>query len=423
MSATGIRERLEERKEKLRELRKADTIEFYKEVMESKEKGIPVVWVPASSRVPPEIFIAMDVRTFPAENYATVCCAKQMATHFCEAAEERGFSAASGLCSYGLCFLGMMYLSDGPFGAPPPADAVVLDPTACDGHAKMWEPVAEYYNAPLFRLEGAFRTSEEPQANKVEWRAAELRRLVSFVENHTGANFNYEKFKNAMKLSDEAYRLWLQIQDSRKHIPTPRTAREMAGDLFYLMVLRGTEKAVNYLRLVLEDVKERVKYDIGMVENERFRILYDNIPVWYRLQLFDYLNERGAATVFEIYSNMAAGSLYFDGGSFDPEKPFESLGLAQLYATGSVSLPLRLQWYARGIEEWHCDGAIMFINRSCKQLTQGRAEKRELFAQYGIPVVEFEADMSDPRSLNEKEVLEYFDTFLGMIESRKLEVK
>lgn len=412
-------DRFEQRGKLLRQMRKRDTEAHYREAQEARSKGTKVVWGPgAPHAAAKELFNAMGVKVISPENYSTILCAKQMAKPFCEAAESKGLSRD--LCAYGRCINGMIELDQGPYGPLPVPDMLVLDTAICGLHGKMWEGPAFHYRVPFFRLDGAFRFNETVEKAQVDFRVSQLKRMVEFTQEQLHVKFDYDLFKENMRRSIETYRTWDRIQKLRRNVPCPRTTREMAGDVFYLIALTGTREAAEYFDLVLTDVQERVAAGKGMVPNERFRIFYDNIPVWYRLQLIDYLQERGAAFVFDSFSGMMFGGPFFDDQDVDPAKPFEALALLQLYDGICMSIQNMLHRHARAIEEWKVDGAISLVNRSCRMFSGGVVERDRMYRdKYGIPTLIIEAEMADPRSLNEEEVKRRFDDFLSLMESRK----
>jgi benzoyl-CoA reductase/2-hydroxyglutaryl-CoA dehydratase subunit BcrC/BadD/HgdB len=194
----------------------------------------------------------------------------------------------------------------------------------------------------------------------------------------------------------------------------------MGGDVFYTVYLPGKQEALEYFTLLLEQVEEKVKNNVGIARSERFRIFYDNVPVWYHLDIFDYLNELGAPAVFDMYSSWFPLGSDMDGIYFDPEKPFESLALHRLYFPPMLSLEFSLERYVRAIKEWHCDGAILLNNRGCKVFSGGNSLKTQILRdKYGVVTMSFEADQADPRTYNEVEVKSKIDKFIELLEARK----
>lgn len=415
-TTSDLWERFKERDQKLALHRKTTTKEHYEELKEAKAKDIPIAYI--TGITPPEICHTMGVLPALPENYVTICAARQMAEKFCEAAEARGMSRD--LCAYTRCGLGMMWLEDGPYGALPKPDFVMANPLTCDPHMHWFALEARHFQVPLLLLDGPYRFKLEVEKHELEWMIGQIKSLFSSIEQITGKRFDYDRFKEIMKLSSQARELYQEIQEYRRGIPCPRGLREIVGDLFYIVTLFGTSEAVEYFTMVRDDVKERVEHGVGVLPQEKFRLIWDNIPLWYRLQLIDYFSDHGAVFAMDTYPTTLWTGFYFDGGHIDPEEPFEALALMHLRQYVWASLALQMKAFQRMVKEWHCDGAVFFSNRGCQILSGAVGEKERLFREMtGALSMSFEAEMADPRSLHEAQVKARIESFLEMLEQKK----
>ncbi len=60
-----------------------------------------------------------------------------------------------------------------------------------------------------------------------------------------------------------------------------------------------------------------------MIPDERIRLFWDNIPLWYNMKLFNYFEKWNAVVVAETYTS--AWTL-----RMDPDKPLESIAYKSL---------------------------------------------------------------------------------------------
>lgn len=389
---------------------------LYRDLAEAKAKDVPIAHM--SGLGPTEIFSAMGILPLPVENLATICASKKMALRFVDAVVERGFAGT--LCSYARCGLGMMYLGDGPYGPLAEPDVIIAFPQLCDPHAKWWEVEAHYYNAPLFRFDGAYNFYGKHEQYELDWTVTEIKRLIAFLEQHTKARFDYDRFKEAMILSGKALELFCEINEYRKAIPCPRTLRETLLDLFMIVALQGKPESVDYMTRARDHVEKMVENKIGILPEEKFRLCYDMFPVFYSLQMFDYLAERGAAVVVDPYTTQNWQGSYLTGIRFDPEKPFESLALRILYHSQHWGWESKLRMFERLLTEWHCDGLVQVLLRGCKEWSMGLVDKARIARdKYNLPVMTFEAEQVDPASVSEAELKAKMDTLLETLEGRK----
>jgi len=394
------------------QVRKAYTKGYYARIKEAKKQGRPVAYTTALG--PTELLYAMGVEVCMPENYVTICCAKQMAKDFCEEAETRSISPD--LCSYARCGLGMMYAQDGPMGALPEPDFIVGAVSACDPHAKWWELKARHYHVPLFLIDAPYTLYGKAKPHDEIWMISELKRLADFVEEHTGRPFKEDHFRECIRLSGEAHATFAEIQELRKHIPAPRGMREMVGDLFYLITQAGRQESVDYYRMVLDEIRKGVARGEGVGEEEKIRLYFHNIPLWFNLQTLDWLTAQGAVVAMDFYTNHVWHGYFFDGGRFDSGDPFKDLARKWLFFDNHVGLPVKLARSLRSAREWGCQGAIFFSNRSCKVYSIGQPEQmRVLKEELGISSFTFEAEMADPRSFSMDRWTERVDLFLDII--------
>ncbi|MFC1919259.1 2-hydroxyacyl-CoA dehydratase subunit D [Chloroflexota bacterium] len=418
MVSGALTDRLDERNREIAQHRKMVQSDYYKKVLpEAEASGKPVAHLVTMSFQ--EIFHAMDVVMCKPENLAAIVAARKGAKPLIEAAEARGMPSYT--CGYARIGLGMMYEETGPYGRMPRPNIVVSTTLACDPHATWWEQVAEYYKVPLFTFEGPFIPDGKIEQYHLDWMVAEIKRLIAFIEENTGAKFDYDKFKEAMILSGKAHKLYQEIHENRKAHPCPRGLREMAGDYFYIILLLGTQEAVDYFTMIRDDVVDRVKNKTGVLPvEEKFRIYFENIPLWYNLQLFDYLADRGAVIPIDSYTAITTTPYYFDGNEFDPEKPFESYAYKWLNHAFVSGTEVALKRKERAIREWDCEGGILLLNRGCRRLTADSLYLANMLKQkYELPTMYFEADQADPKSFAEAEVLARVDAFLEILEQRK----
>jgi len=393
-------------------IRKDATQDYYRRIRNAKEAGRPLAYTTALG--PTELLYAMGVEVCMPENYVTICCAKQMAKGFCQEAEKRGLSPD--LCSYTRCGLGMMYENDGPMGALPKPDFIVSLVSACDPHSKWWEMEARYFGVPLFTIDAPYNFNGRIQSHHKAWMISEFKRLIRFVEEQTGLGFDEDRFKACVQTSGEAHAVFTKIQDLRRNVPAPRGMREMLGDLFYLITQAGRKESVDYYHKVLRSTRQKADRQESAIGEERLRLYFHNIPLWFNLQTLDWLASQGAAVAMDFYTNHIWHGFFFDGGVFDSDDPFENLASKWLCFDNHTGLPVKVARAVRAAREWRCQGAVFFSNRSCKVYSIGQEEhKRVLDKELGIRSFSFEAEMADPRSFDMDRWKEHVRMFLDLL--------
>lgn len=398
------RSRILETTKKIAEL----IMDHFSKAWEAKSQGKPICWITVFT--PVELLYAMDVYPISPEHFGAMCSARRMILGFLEEAERKGYS--QNLCSYSRCGLG--YAISGMNGIMPPPDILLTFRNSCDVYVKWWQSLHMHLGTPLFIGEAPYVLDYEDLDNYVlDYVAKQLEQLITFLEEKFSLKFNMEKFVKTVELSDKASQLWLEVLKLRRVRPCPLGGRDSASDIFPLVVLQGTEEAVKFYDDLLKEVKGMVAKKEGIIKEEKFRLLFDGIWLWYAFDLIKYFEDRKAVFVYEPYSEAWACKL-------DPSKPMESMAKKILSMGLNVDIDIRIQRFLDSIKDYQIDGAVLFSNRSCKSWAAPQLVTAEtLREKFNVPYLIFEADMADPRQYSEAQVKNRVDAFIEILEEHK----
>jgi len=385
---------------------------FYEDAHKAKEEKRPVAWV--ASTFPVEMLQAMDVVPVWPENYASVCAAREVSVRLCEAAERQGFSRD--LCSYARCVLGSIFgEKDLPEGGMPTPDFLVASTGACDTHFRWFQVASRRLNRPLFLLDIPYDTAGAGGlvGYQVEHYVAQLEELTTFLEEQIGREFDKNKLREVERLSDRTSKLWMEIQNCRKAIPTPMGARDAFSAVFFMLCIPGSEVAVEFYERLRDELKERVENKIGVIEDERYRLVWDNLPMWFNLRFFDYLNSLGAVVVAETFSHVWAGDL-------DVSRPLESLARKYLPNFANAFVERRIDLILRLVRDWSVDGVVLPTNRGCRMMSIGMSVVKDaVYKKLAVPSLILNVDSSDWRNYNEAQVKAEIEAFIEVLSRRR----
>jgi benzoyl-CoA reductase/2-hydroxyglutaryl-CoA dehydratase subunit BcrC/BadD/HgdB len=168
--------------------------------------------------------------------------------------------------------------------------------------------------------------------------------------------------------------------------------------------------------MLLAEMQQRVAAGIGAVPREKYRLLWDNLPVWYRTKwLSEKFASQDACLVADTYTSAWCGALrYIDENDF--------LGtMAECHSR--IYLNIGVDEMARQVMEmadkYDVDGIVMHSNRSCKPYSFGQYDiQRIIREQKGIPTVMIEADMVDERSFSEGQIETRIDAFIEVLKGK-----
>jgi benzoyl-CoA reductase/2-hydroxyglutaryl-CoA dehydratase subunit BcrC/BadD/HgdB len=239
-----------------------------------------------------------------------------------------------------------------------------------------------------------------------------LEDLIAWVTRHTGRKLKKKQFAEVLQLSNQAVTLWREIRELCQARPSPLNAPDLFLTMAPIVVLRGTKDAVTFYQKLKAEVEERVARGEGALMEERYRLLWDNIAIWYRLfRLFNLFSSDGACFVVDTYTNAWSVSV-------DTDEPI--LGLARTYSTVYInqSLQARADMMTGMVERFAVDGMVFHSNRSCKPYSLGQYELLEQVGQRtGVPGLILEADMCDTRLYADEPIKNRVQAFLDLLEA------
>ncbi len=370
----------------------------------------PLAWV--TSGAPVELLRAFNIHCAYPEQYAAIYSARKATVDLCEVAEAAGYS--QDLCSYARSNIGGVLRPDlAPLGGMPKPDLLVACNNICGTVLKWYEVLARHFNVPLLVLDTPFLTDQlTPQAK--DFVLEQLYAMAADLEEITGRRFNEKKLAEQMNLSRKITSLWIETRQYCQASPSPLNAPDLFINMAPIVVLRGSQKGIDFYRKLKDEVKERVELAQGAIENERIRLVWDNIAIWPQLfSFYKMFSEKGACFVTDTYSGGWAVEQA-------PGSPMESMATTYTEVFLNRSPKFRANQLINLIKEYRADGFVMHSNRSCKpySLVQ-EVIRKEVMRETGMPGLMIEADMADPRAYAEEPVRNRVQAFLETFDDLK----
>jgi len=383
--------------------------------------GTPTAW--ATSGMPIELLYAMDVQPMLPENSATISAARKHSQKFIEIAEDQGFSYD--LCSYFKTNIGAVESNvDMTIGGIRKPTFMMSSDVICDTHVNWFQVQAERMNVPHFTIDvpHVVSNTNNRQYNYFKKYVAEqLWELLDFIQEVTGHEMDMERSKEVTKNSYELSMVWQDIYELRKNIPCPISTKDTFGGLFPLFTMPGLKAPIKLYKRMYREAKARVDAGIGALEQENYRLMFEGIPFWYNLKYFALLEQYGAIIVYEPYTY--AFSKFMNPNITKDmllNQPIEAMSELMLSFWYIYPLETRIKKFKETVEEWKIDGVILHNNMSCRPNACGLYDlKRRLSDDYDIPCLIIDADMNDPRKLNETQVTNKIESFIEILSKRK----
>ena len=164
---------------------------------------------------------------------------------FLRKTEEEGFPET--MCSYHRVFLGAALT-----GLLPKPKCMIYTNLACDGNMMTFPYLRETYGIPGFYIDVPYEKNQEA----IQYVAGQLLEMKRFLEEMTGKMISEEAVQAAVSNSKKAAANYQQQLALRKtHDPSTTLTNELYA-IFMCHLLSGSETAVKYTQMLLDDVKK-----------------------------------------------------------------------------------------------------------------------------------------------------------------------
>ena len=353
--------------------------------------AVPVAWV--TSGFPVELLRPLGFHCLYPENHAAMCGVSRIVPELSDAVEKEGY--ARDLCSYARTDLGSLVTGRTPAGRLPRPDLLACCTNICQTVLFWYRDLAARLRVPLVVIDTPF-VYGEAKPHHLSYVGEQLREAVAVAERVSGRRVDPGELVEVTRLAKEGARLWGECLATGKSRPSPWTGFDGFFHMAPIVALRGAEACNAYYRMLLDELRERVRRGIGGIRDERRRLLWDNLPIWFAArELSTTLAAQGFNLACTSYTNAWAEA----GSRVDPRDPFGSAALAYTHVILNQDLRTRLGTLTRLAREYSCDGAILHSDRSCKPYSIGQVDLKDALArELGIRVLLLEADHNDPRA-------------------------
>lgn len=387
--------------------------EMYRKSIEASKSGKPTAWCMVNWWEGDPILKAMDIEFVYPENYGAVCAAMGAAQSYLERSDSDGFPTH--MCGYARNCIGyaarMRDLGEippeAPLGGMPKPILLLSAGSLCDARYKWFQALGRYLDAPVWTLElphpgvkESFLKGAYEQA--INFMVKELKEFVTFLERLINKKMDWDKLEEIVEDIIEVNRVWYEINELRKARPCPMHSRDFWTCMNASLYPSGDLKvSLDLYRKMYDEVKQRVDNHIGAVPEEKYRLVFAELPPWHSLKFFDQLAERGWNFVAESWA-------YHPPIPIDISKisnPLERIARFTYqwfagYFKGALKAGEQMGYfgypyleYARGYE---CDGAFLHPLLTCRTATNHLMYVQDRLRQrLKVPSLMVEGDIVD----------------------------
>jgi benzoyl-CoA reductase/2-hydroxyglutaryl-CoA dehydratase subunit BcrC/BadD/HgdB len=401
---------------------KINAAKLMKEVMgnyflDMKDTSKKMAW--CTSVGPAELLRSFGFEVHFPENHGALLGATRTAGDFIPESTRLGYS--NDICSYLTADIGSFLKKKTPLqdhyglNGPPTPDLIVYNTNQCREVQDWFTYFGRELNVPVFGINPP-RHMDEVTQEEIEDVAAQFKALIPVCEKVTGVTFDIDRFREVLKLSKEATDLWKNVLWTASVTPAPLSFFDATIHMGPIVVLRGTQVAKDYYKVLLEELQDNVKNGIGFLEEEHSRIYWDGMPIWGKLRnMSDLFIQNKAAVVASTYCN----SWVFD--AFDEKNPFESSAKAYTEIFINRSEHAKEKILEKLIHDFRIDGLIFHDAKTCANNSNSRfGMPQRITEKLGIPTLVIEGDLCDLRFYSEGQTTTKIETFIEQLESSKV---
>jgi benzoyl-CoA reductase/2-hydroxyglutaryl-CoA dehydratase subunit BcrC/BadD/HgdB len=351
------------------------------------------------------------------ENHGAMLGATRMAGNFIPVTNAIGYSPD--ICSYLTSDVGAFIKKETPLSkayegiqSVPKPDVLVFNTNQCRDVQDWFSWYSRELKVPMIGV-STFRNIGNITDGILAGIVQQLQDLIPPLEKISGDKFDIDRFREIMALSKKCTNLWKEVLGTNQAIPAPLSFFDATIHMAPAVVLRGSTVAVEYYELLLQELKERVTNGVGAVDDEKFRLYWEGMPIWGKLRdLSELFIKLKAAVTASTYCN----SWIFE--AFDPADPFLSMARAYTEIFIVRNEEFKEKYIADIVHNFKLDGILFHDCKTCPNNSNNRYGMPErLEKRLNIPTLTINGDLNDLRCYSEEQARTNIEAFVEQLES------
>jgi len=382
----------------------------------AKDPGRRVAW--CTSVGPCEILTAFGFHVFFPENHGALLGAQKVSHKLIPRAVGAGYCPES--CSYMNSDIGSHLAGWSPlqdiYGieGPPTPDLLAYSTNQCREVQDWFGFFGRRLEAPVIGVRPPLHLGAVIPEH-VAFTAGLLRDLIAEIEARFGLLLDRAKLEETVARSSRASALWREVLDTARTRPAPITFWDGLIHMAPVILMRGTQTAIDYYEALLHEMRGRVETGTAAVPDERFRVYWEGMPIWPKIR---ELSER----FFDLRTAVAA-STYCNSWAFEPYAggdPLAWMARTSLEIFINRDELFKQSFLERMFEEFAIDGAIFHNARTCPNITNSRfGMAQRIRDELDMPVLVLDGDLADVRFFSTAQTMTNIEAFVEQLEGRQ----
>lgn len=379
----------------------------------SKTGEKKIAW--CTSVGPAELLLSLGFAVHYPENHGAMLGATRMAADLIPYANALGYSPD--ICSYLTSDIGSYVSNNTPltraFGIEkvPKPDVLVFNTNQCRDVQDWMYWYSKEFKVPILGIH-APKYPDEISEVHIHSMSKQTEALVKPLEEISGNKFDIDKLRNILKLSKECTELWGKVLKTATNRPSPLTFFDGTIQMGPAVVLRGTQIAVDYYKLLLAELEERIANNVEAVDDEKYRIYWEGMPIWGRLRAH---SELFAGLKACVLASTYCNSWIFS--AFDENDPFDSMAKAYSEIFIVRSEVVKEKYIKNMIELYKIDGIIYHDAKTCPANSNCRyGMHKRLESETNVPSLVINGDLNDMRLVSDEQTKTNVEAFIEQLE-------
>ncbi|MFC2171602.1 2-hydroxyacyl-CoA dehydratase subunit D [Acidobacteriota bacterium] len=389
--------------------------DYFHELDEASKSGSKkIAW--CTSVGPAELLQSLGFLVYYPENHGAMLGATRMATDMIPVANAIGYSPE--ICSYLTSDVGAYLSKKTPLkgmgiDSIPKPDVLVYNTSQCRDVQDWMYWYHRELDVPVLGVQTHRAVGDITEAH-LKSISRQMQDMVEPLEKIAGRKFEMDSLKEVLARSLECTIEWEKTLKAAEAVPSPITFFDGTIHMGPAVVLRGDPRATEYYKLLNEELYERIDQGIGAVEDEKYRLFWEGMPIWGKLRdNSELLGSHQTCVVASTYCN----SWIFK--SFDPEDPFDSMAKAYLEIFIIRDEMFKEKYIEKMTKTYKIDGIIYHDSKTCPYNSNCRYGMHErLHKKLGLPSITINADLNDLRCYSEEQTKTNIEAFIEQLAAR-----
>jgi benzoyl-CoA reductase subunit B len=291
-------------------------------------------------------------------------------------------------------------------------DLIISGSHPCDAGIAGINVIQELVKVPTFN----FEIPRWENDRTLDYMCAETKRMVSFLEEHTGKKLDIDRLREVAEESNRAEELNFEINELRRAVPCPQPGKFLRAANTARMFLQGLPAASALLREILADSTERVRRGVGALPKEKMRVIWYDLATVY-FDFYGWLErEWEAVVVMDLLSYQPVS--YIDTSGYEGMiRGFAGkiLNEAMVRTVHRGLVDCYIDEFVRVYEDYKADCAIVAGHGADKQRPALTSILRDICREKSIPLLVLTYDYVDPRAVSAESICAKIEQFFTTV--------